>query len=97
MRPRKSLHGRQRFASAPIIGRLFQLLPYLWGENMNQQERDELREKHTLEPYEDRITGQEVATCAHCCTDEWPCDVIKVLDAWEQNSNGSITELTKEQ
>jgi len=50
---------------------------------MNQQERDEVRKKHTLEPYEDRITGQEVATCAHCCTDEWPCDVIKVLDAWQ--------------
>ena len=50
---------------------------------MNQQERDALRKKHTLEPYEDRTTGQEVATCAHCCTDEWPCDVIKVLDAWE--------------
>jgi len=49
---------------------------------MNQQERNTLREKHTLEPYEDRITGQEVATCARCCTDEWPCDVIKVLDAW---------------
>jgi len=51
---------------------------------MNQQERDEVRKKHTLEPYEDRITGQEVTTCAHCCTDEWPCDVIKVLDALEE-------------
>jgi len=62
---------------------------------MNQQERDEVRKKHTLEPYEDRTTGQEVATCTHCCTDEWPCDVIKVLDAWEKATPTDAT-LSKE-
>ena len=50
---------------------------------MNQQERDELRAKHILETYEDRVTKQEVETCGHCCLDEWPCDALKVLDAWE--------------
>jgi len=50
---------------------------------MNQQERDDLRAKHILETYEDRITKQEVKTCGHCCLDEWPCDALKVLDAWE--------------
>ena len=60
---------------------------------MNQQKRDALRKKHTLEPYEDRITGQEVATCAHCCTDEWPCDVIKVLD-WADEVLDELKGLT---
>lgn len=50
---------------------------------MNQQERDKLRAKHALDLYRDRMTWQVIASCAHCCTDEWPCDVIKVLHATE--------------
>ena len=44
---------------------------------MNQQERDELRAKHRV--------GQNEADnqCQSCYSpDGYPCDTIKVLDAW---------------
>ena len=46
---------------------------------MNQQERDELREKHRV--------GQNEADnqCQACYSpDGYPCDTIKVLDAWAE-------------
>ena len=46
---------------------------------MNQQERDDLREKHRR----DGVLG--CWTCQdYFWNDEYPCDVIKVLDAWEE-------------
>ena len=53
---------------------------------MNQQERDELRDKHSLHVYEDRMTGKATLAC-DVCGDGYPCDVIKVLDAWETVAN----------
>ena len=62
---------------------------------MNQQERDELRAKHRV--------GQNEADdqCQACYSaDGYPCDVIKVLDAWEaendywtQIENGTLPEM----
>jgi hypothetical protein len=47
--------------------------------NMTQQERDNLREKHRR----DGVLG--CWTCQdYLWNDEYPCDVIKVLDAWER-------------
>ena len=49
---------------------------------MNQQERDSLREKHRV--------GQNEADnqCQSCYSpDGYPCDTIKVLDAWEDATN----------
>ena len=43
---------------------------------MNQQERDALREKH-------RCLESKVGPWCRSCMHGWPCDVIKVLDAWE--------------
>jgi hypothetical protein len=51
---------------------------------MNQKERNDLRAKHILETYEDRVTKQEVETCGWCCLDEWPCDALRVLDSLDQ-------------
>jgi hypothetical protein len=49
---------------------------------MNQQERDALRYLHR--PCESCADlGDECGGCETCDVDEWPCDVIKVLDAWE--------------
>jgi hypothetical protein len=54
---------------------------------MTPDERQALREKHTPKP-EVWLDGVERAHC-HYCSDELgyaipiPCDVIKVLDAWE--------------
>ena len=48
---------------------------------MNQQERDALREKHRV--------GQNEADnqCQACYSpDGYPCDTIKVLDAWEDTT-----------
>ena len=48
---------------------------------MNQQERDELRAKHRV--------GQNEADnqCQSCYSpDGYPCDTIKVLDAWEDTT-----------
>ena len=44
---------------------------------MNQQERDKLRAKH-------QQVGDLHPECKYCWTVNYPCDVIKVLDAWEQ-------------
>ena len=43
---------------------------------MNQQERDALRYKH-------RCLESKVGPWCRSCMHGWPCDVIKVLDAWE--------------
>jgi len=43
---------------------------------MNQQERDALRYKH-------RCLESKVGPWCRSCMNSWPCDVIKVLDAWE--------------
>jgi len=43
---------------------------------MNQQERDALREKH-------RCLESKVGPWCRSCMHSWPCDVIKVLDAWD--------------
>ena len=59
---------------------------------MNQQERDALREKHRV--------GQNEADdqCQSCYSpDGYPCDVIKVLDAWEAEvHDGSEVSTTRE-
>ena len=44
---------------------------------MNQQERDELRENHRRDGVLGCWTCQDYAW-----NDEYPCDVIRVLDAW---------------
>ena len=49
---------------------------------MNQQERDALREKH-------RCLESKVGPWCRSCMHGWPCDVIKVLDAWEAEVHGS--------
>lgn len=56
-------------------------------ETMNQQERDALREKHQS------FLVNDIPKCEYCYlwddwlydsdNVDWPCDVIKVLDAWE--------------
>ena len=57
---------------------------------MNQQQRDELREKHRPEQMHSRVV------CAYCWQDttlreadrvQYPCDVIQVLDAWEATTD----------
>lgn len=57
---------------------------------MNQQERNALREKHR--PYAIGDSGGYYQCCEGCRNDDtgfepdgpfYPCDVIKVLDAWE--------------
>ena len=45
---------------------------------MNQQERDALREKHR--PH--NLFNSETE-CFDGCNSPYPCDVIKMLDAWE--------------
>jgi hypothetical protein len=53
---------------------------------MNLQERDDLRAKHCV--------GQNEADdqCQSCYSpDGYPCDVIKVLDAWDQRTNGLVS------
>ena len=59
---------------------------------MNQQERDSLREKHRV--------GQNEADnqCQSCYSpDGYPCDTIKVLDAWEADvHDGSEVSTTRE-
>ena len=43
---------------------------------MNQQERDALRYKH-------RCLESKIGPWCRSCMHGWPCDVIKVLDAWD--------------
>lgn len=57
---------------------------------MNQPERDELRAKHHV--------GQNEAEdqCQACYSaDGYPCDVIKVLDAWEEASKQLVEYIDK--
>jgi len=57
---------------------------------MNQQERDALRELHY------RRDTWDGAYC-HECFQDYPCDVIKVLDAWESVvHDGSEVSATRE-
>ena len=46
---------------------------------MNAEERQELREKHSVDLY---ALASRMTICVGCCMD-YPCDVIKVLDATE--------------
>ena len=48
---------------------------------MNAAERQALREKHVCKKF--------INYCAYCGT-EYPCDVIKVLDAWAR-ADGDLT------
>ena len=56
---------------------------------MNQQERDSLREMHADASFCYLGCSCCESTlykgCAAGCS-EWPCDVIKVLDAWEDTT-----------
>ena len=48
---------------------------------MNKQERKAIREKHTA-----RITDYK--PYCYACETDMPCDVIRVLDAWENQVEG---------
>ena len=60
------------------------LPPPVWGgTSMSQQERDELRYLHR--PCEFCVDlGDDCGGCETCDVDDYPCDTIKVLDAWEE-------------
>jgi hypothetical protein len=68
---------------------------------MNQQERDELRKKHHARKAD---VPNHPLYCALC--GEWvgsdygsvayPCDVIRLLDDYEQSRNGQVTGLETE-
>jgi hypothetical protein len=67
---------------------------------MNQSERDALREKHRDNGIDGRCetchydTPIEGLTDISVCTaPPYPCDVIKVLDAWETERNDIKTAL----
>ena len=68
---------------------------------MNQQERDALREMHADASFWDDpgcscCESTLFEGCAAGCS-EWPCDVIKVLDAWEAEvHDGSEVSTTRE-
>ena len=49
------------------------------NELLNQQDRDELRARHFGAEYAD-------GRFCHECNHAYPCDVIKVLDAWENDA-----------
>jgi hypothetical protein len=57
------------------------------GEAMTPDERQALREKHRQDFCD--CSDEHWFGCLGCIKDgayiEWPCDVIKVLDAWEQD------------
>jgi hypothetical protein len=44
---------------------------------MNQQERDEIREKH-------QPVGDLYPECKYCWTVNYPCDALQVLDVLDQ-------------
>jgi hypothetical protein len=46
---------------------------------MNQRERDAIREAHNKV---ESPTAKNSDWC-YLCDDVWPCDAIKVLNAWE--------------
>ena len=51
---------------------------------MNQQERATLRYKH-------RCLESKVGPWCRSCMHGWPCDVIKVLNAWDERTNGLVS------
>jgi len=51
---------------------------------MNSEERKAMRELHY------RRDTWDGAYC-HECFQDYPCDVIKVLDAWDQSTNGLVS------
>jgi len=51
-----------------------------------------LREKHHENRYSVRADWPPVIECA-TCQDAYPCDVIRVLDAWEANSKKALDAL----
>ena len=53
---------------------------------MNQQQRNELRENHRRDGVLGCWTCQDYAW-----NDEYPCDVIRVLDAWEAEKANDFT------
>ena len=60
---------------------------------MNRQERDEIREKHRC----DELRPNYTKFCAYCWVQnihrvEYPCDVIKILDAWEAEKANDFTD-----
>jgi len=57
---------------------------------MNAAERQALREKHR-ERIADTSSAYDCSYC-HPCETDWPCDTIKVLDAWEAQ-NAIIQDL----
>ena len=60
---------------------------YLWGvEVMTPEERQEIRERHFL--WKERECNYD--------GDPYPCDVIKVLDAWEAELGLVIKSMTHE-
>ena len=55
-------------------------------ETMTKEERQALREKHQPLNYGDGVPPQCLGCDDNCIEGDgidWPCDVIKVLDAWE--------------
>jgi hypothetical protein len=73
---------------------------------MNQEERDELRKKHREGSWHVGDTVQET-WCIGCAPEAipaypyeypFPCDVIRVLDAWENERNMvALTDIMREQ
>ena len=47
---------------------------------MNTAERQALREAHQIVDWR---SGADYSKCGLCNVGTWPCDTIKVLDAWE--------------
>ena len=53
---------------------------------MNAKERQALREKHSIDWY---ALASRMTICLGCCMD-FPCDVIKVLDATENLKSSDL-------
>ena len=90
----ESVHDLDRILSDPYAKYDdHPLPPPVWeGTRMNQQGRDELRYLHR--PCEFCVDlGDDCGGCETCDVDDYPCDTIKVLDAWEEwlNSHTQIT------
>ena len=81
----ESVHDLDRILSDPYAKYDdHPLPPPVWGgTSMSQQERDELRYLHR--PCEFCVDlGDDCGGCETCDVDDYPCDTIRVLNAWEE-------------